>query len=145
VATDEDQGQLPFLDSNPDWAPPRPIGPFRLYLARTARPLPEPAGPQAWRLAHTQAAGGWMLAGFAYSPLWRAEASGRPVPTRRDAAGMLEVEAPSGSGEITLYHRAGAAEKIGGTLTIASALLVAVGLVRRRGSRIPRGPLHTID
>jgi hypothetical protein len=142
VATGEDSGRLRFLDSNPDWAPPRLIGPFRLYLARAARPLPEPAGPQTWKLASTHAERSWILAGFAYSPLWRAEVGGRRLPTRRDAAGMLEVEAPGGSGEITLDHRAGAAEKIGGTLTIASALLLAVGLVRGRGSRIPRGPLH---
>jgi hypothetical protein len=124
---------LRFLDSNPDWAPPRTIGPFRLYLARAARPLPEPAGPQTWKLASPHAERSWILARFAYSPLWRAEAGGRPVPTRRDAAGMLEVEAPGGSGEITLYHRAGSAEKAGATLTIASAILLALGLVRRRG------------
>jgi hypothetical protein len=137
VATDQDQGRVPFLDSNPDWAPPRPIGPFRLYLARAARPLPEPAGPQAWRLARTQAGGGWILAGFAYSPLWRAEAGGRPVPTRRDAAGMLEVEAPGGDAQITLYHRAGPAEVAGGVLSIASAILLAIGLVTGRDRSSP--------
>jgi len=132
VATDKDQGRLPFLDSNPDWAPPKLIGPFRLYLARAARPLPEPTGPQTWRLAHTQAGGGWILAGFAYSPLWRAEAGGRPVPTRRDAAGMLEVEAPGGDAWIMLHHRAGPAEMAGGVLSIASAILLAIGLVTGR-------------
>ena len=142
VATGEESGRLPFLDSNPDWAPPGLIGQFRLYLARASRPLPAPTGPQTWKLAFPHAERSWILAGFAYSPLWLAEAGGRRLPTRRDGAGMLEVEAPGGSGEITLSHRAGAAEKIGGTLTIASALLLAVGLVRGRGSRIPRGPLH---
>lgn len=145
VAIDEDSGRLPFLDSNPDWAPPRLIGPFRLYLARAARPLPEPAGRQTWKLASPHAERSWILAGFAYSPLWRAEAGGRRLPSRRDGTGMLEVEALGGSGEITLYHRAGAAEKIGGILSLASALLLAVGLVKRRGSRIPRGPFHAIN
>jgi hypothetical protein len=144
VATDEDNGRLPFLDSNPDWTPPRPIGPFRLYLARAARSLPVPAGAQTWTLASTRAERGWIRAGFAYSPLWRAEVKGRRLPARRDAAGMLEVEVPGGTGEITLSHRAGAAEKIGGALTIASALLLAVGLLRRRRGRISRGPLHAI-
>ncbi|MBI1727488.1 MAG: hypothetical protein HYR50_09475 [Candidatus Rokubacteria bacterium] len=135
VATDEDQGRLPFLDSNPDWAPPRSIGPFRVYPARTARPLPEPAGPQTWKLASPHSERSWILAGFAYSPLWRAEAGGRRLPTRRDAAGMLEVEAPGGSGEIALYHRAGAAEMAGCVLSIASAILLAIGLMTGRDRR----------
>ncbi|HEV2054927.1 MAG TPA: hypothetical protein VGV06_07125 [Methylomirabilota bacterium] len=145
VATDEDQGRVPFLDSNPDWAPPRAIGPFRLYPARTARPLPEPAGPQAWSLAHTQAGGGWILAGFAYSPLWRAEAGGKPVPTRRDAAGMLEVEAPGGDARIMLYHRTGPAEMTGGVLSIASAILLAIGLVTERDRSPSPGTTRAID
>jgi hypothetical protein len=57
---------------------------------------------------------------------------------------MLEVEAPGGSGEITLYHRAGSAEKAGATLTIASAILLALGLVRRRGKRISRETVQAI-
>ena len=137
VATDEDQGRLSFLDSAPDWAAPRLIGPFRLYTARHARPLPEPAGWQAWKLARTQA-GGWIPAGFAYSPLWRAEAGGRQLPIRRDAAGMLEVEAPAGDAQLMLYHRPGLAELAGGALSIASALLLAIVLVRGPGrSRFP--------
>jgi hypothetical protein len=145
VATDEDQGRVPFLDSNPDWAPPRTIGPFRLYLARTARPLPEPAGPQAWRLAHAQPGGGWILAGFAYSPLWRAEATGRPVPTRRNAVGMLEVDAPGGDVQIMLYHRAGPAEMTGGVFSIASALLLAICLVTGPGRSPSAGTTRAID
>jgi len=145
VATEEDQGRVPFLDSNPDWAAPRTIGPFRLYTARTARPLPESAGPQAWRLAHAQPGGGWILAGFAYSPLWSAEAGGRPVPTRRDAAGMLEAEAPGGDAQIMLYHRAGPAEVAGSVLSIASAILLAIGLVTGRGRSFSPGTTREID
>ena len=145
VATDEDQGRLPFLDSNPDWAPPRAIGPFRLYLARTARPLPEAAGPQAWRVAPTHAGGGWIAAGFAYSPLWRAEAGGRSVPIRRDAAAMLEVEAPGGDAPIMLYHRAGPLEMTGGVLSIASAILLAIGLVTGRDRSISPRTAHAIN
>jgi hypothetical protein len=145
VATEEDQGRVPFLDSNPDWAAPRTIGPFRLYTARTACPLPESAGPQAWRLAHAQPGGGWILAGFAYSPLWSAEAGGRPVPTRRDAAGMLEVEAPGGGAQIMLYHRAGPAEMSGGVFSIASAILLAIWLVTGRERSPSPGTTREID
>jgi hypothetical protein len=145
VATDEDQGRLRFLDSNPDWAPPRTIGPFRLYLARAARPLPEPAGPQTWKLASPHAERSWILARFAYSPLWRAEAGGRPVPTRRDVAGMLEVEAPGGDAQITLYHRAGPAEMAGGVFSVVSAILLAIGLVTGRDRSPSPGTTRSID
>lgn len=131
VATEEDQGHLPFLDSNPEWASPTPIGPFRLYLGRVARPLPTRAGPQTWSLAGMPAARGWMAAGFAYSPLWQAEAGGRPLPTRWDPAGMLELEAPGGNAQVTLSHRAGWAEVTGGGLSIASAILLATALMAR--------------
>jgi len=144
VATDEDEGRLPFLDSNAGWAPPRPIGPFRLYLARTSRPLPEPVGPQAWRLPRARAGAGWIPAGFAYSPLWRAEVDGRPVRTRRDAIGMLAVEAPGGNAPIVVYHRAGPAEMAGGALSVASAILLAIALVTGRGRRsTPMSPVQT--
>jgi hypothetical protein len=138
VATDEDHGRLDFLDSNPEFAPPRRIGPFSLYLARGGRPLPEPAGPQSWRLVLSSGQGSaagadqrsWVAAGLAYSPLWKAENAGKPVPVRRDDWGMLEVEVPEGAGEISLSHRPGAVEIAGGLLTVASALLLALAGIR---------------
>lgn len=145
VATDEDDGRVPFLDANPDWEPVRAIGPFRVYAARAARSLPEPVGPQVWRAAHTDEVGGWIVAGFAYSPLWHAEAGGRPVPTRRSATGMLEVETPGGDVRIMLSHRPGAAEMSGGALSIAAAILLAVGLVTGRGRSPSPGPSRAID
>ena len=149
VATDEDHGRLDFLDSNPDFTPPRVIGPFRVYFAREARRLPEPTGPQSWRLALASDQRGWVAAGVAYSPLWRAESASRPAPVRRDASGMLEVEIPGGGGEISLDHRPGPAEKAGGLLTVASALLLTLAGVRTyRMSRAsppppPRRPSHS--
>ena len=62
--------------------------------------------------------------------------------TRQDVEAERPVHqgrpAPGASGEITLYHRAGSAEKAGVTLTTASAILLALGLVRRRDKRISR-------
>jgi hypothetical protein len=123
----------------------RPIGPFRLYPARTARPLHEPPGPQAWRLTHTQAGGGWIPAGVAYSPLCRAEAAGRPVLRRRDAASMLEVEALAGGAQILGYHRTGQAEMAGCVLSIASEILLAIGLVTGRDRSPSAGTTRAID
>jgi len=149
VATGEDHGRLDFLDSNPDFTPPRLMGPFRVYFAREARRLPEPTGPQSWRLALASDQRGWVSAGVAYSPLWRAESASRPAPVRRDAWGMLEVEIPGDGGEISLDHRPGPAEKAGELLTVASALLLTVaGVCTYRVSRAsppppPRRPSHS--
>jgi hypothetical protein len=148
VATEEDHGRLDFLDSNREFAPPRRIGPFSLYLARSARPLPEATGRQSWRLAFGIGQGparapdqrGWVAAGLAYSPLWKAEIAGKPAPVRRDAWGMLEVEMPGGGGEISLSHRPGAAEKAGELLTVASTLLLALAGVRSFRARRASSP-----
>ena len=131
VATHADGGGLAFLDSNPGFAPPRRIGPFSVYLARGPGALPQPAGPQSWRLSLAPDQSGWVAAGLAYSPLWRAESGGKPLPVRRDESGMLEVAAPAGAGEVLLHHRSGGAERAGGMLSLASALLLVAGLVRR--------------
>jgi hypothetical protein len=141
VATVEDRGRLGFVDSNPEFAPPLTIGRFIVYFARAPRPLPEGAGPQSWRLALAADQRGWVAAGIAYSPLWRAEGAGTPAPLRRDEWGMLEVEVPESGGEILLHHLPGRAEKAGTLLTVASALLLGLAYVRRLlASHSP--PLH---
>jgi hypothetical protein len=133
VAAEEDRGRLPFLDSNQDFEPPRIVGPFSLYFARVPRLLPRAAGVQAWSLTPGREESGWIPVGFAYSPLWHAVRAGAPLPTRRDSDGMLEIETPAGAAEITLSHGPGTAERVGVMLTAASAILLAVGLVRGRG------------
>ena len=124
VATDRDHGWLRFLDANPEFAPPERIGPFRVYFARTARPLPEPTGGQSWRVSLEAGQRGWVETGLAYSPLWRAESAGKPSPVRRGKWGTLEAEVPNGGGDISLRHARGYAESAGTLLTIASALLL---------------------
>ncbi len=88
VATGEDHGRLDFLDSNPDFTPPRLMGPFRVYFAREARRLPESTGRQSWRLALASDQRGWVSAGVAYSPLWRAQSAsaGAGSPRRQGHA-----------------------------------------------------------
>lgn len=134
VVVSEDDGRLSFLDESGDFAPPREVGPFRVYLARASHPLPEPAGAQAWRVKLAPGRQGWGAAGFAYSPLWQALGDGRPLSIRRDDHGMLEVDAQNGAGEITLSHRPGMAEGLGVLISIlsATALLLAVtrGIVK---------------
>jgi len=132
VASEEDTGRLGFLESANDFSPPRAIGPFRVYVARGPRILPERVAPQTWRLAPGPGPG-WRAAGFAYSPLWSAEAGGRRLATRRDDAGMLEIEGVDGTAAIILHHGQGAAEQIGVLISALSVSALAVaGLWRRR-------------
>jgi hypothetical protein len=141
VASDEDTGRLGFLASGADFAPPRVIGPFSVYLARRPRPLPARVGPQTWRLVLAPGPQGWRATGLAYSPLWTADRDGMLVSIRRDPAGMLEVEVPSGASSLTLHHRPGGAERIGLLISIlAIAALLIAGV--RRASRAQRsGPM----
>ena len=133
VAPEEDAGKLAFLESGSEFMRPRVIGPFRVYFARAPRPLPEPVGPQTWRLASPGGAG-WRAAGIAYSPLWTAQSDGKTLPVRgRDE--MLEVEVPRAGADITLRHVPGMAEHAGGWISALSAVTLAVAaLLRRRGS-----------
>ena len=127
VASEEDAGKLAFLDTSSRLLPPRTIGPFRVYIARQGAVLPQAAGSQTWRVT-TDGSAGWRGVGFAYSPLWMASSNRRPLPVRRDASDMLEVEVPARVTEITLEHRPGLAEHLGVLISaIAAALLVAVG------------------
>lgn len=133
VTTDADGELSALLDSPADFLRPRAVGPFRVYLSRVPRTLPAPSGAQTWRLTPPAGARGWIAAGFAYSPLWQAAAGGRSLATRRDALGMLEVDAPGGDGPIMLHHAPGAAEKVGVAVTALSAVLLAAALARRAG------------
>jgi hypothetical protein len=130
IATDEDTGRLPFLEGNPAFSTPILIGPFRLYVGRESLPLPQPIGPQIWRLEPARGSSGFTSTGFAYSPLMTAVAGGRALAVRRDAFGMLEVELPPGAlGDITLRHAPGWMEWTGVLLSILSAAaLVALGI-----------------
>jgi 6-pyruvoyl-tetrahydropterin synthase-like protein len=141
VATDDERGGLAFLDTDSEFAAPRRIGPFRVYLAKDARPLPEPAGSQRWRVLpgpdRRPGERVWIAAGLAYSPLWQAESAGRPLSMRRDAAGMLEVDLPpAGAGEILLTHSPGAAEAAGVLLTTVSSLVTGLALLAGRARKI---------
>ena len=130
VASDQDLERLNFLDASPDFSPRRRAGPFGVYIARAGRSLPEPIGPQSWRLALASGQSGWVPVGLAYSPLWRAESAGAPLAVRADDVGMLEVAAPPGAVEVLLHHRPGRAEQVGGLVGVASALLLLGGLLK---------------
>jgi len=129
VALDEDQGHIDFVARNPAFTGPARIGPFLLFASREPRPLPAPAGDQIWRVNLPTHDAGWVSTGMAYGPLWRVRADRRPLLTRRDPLGLLEVHTPPGANAIELEYRPGAAEWTG--LLVSAAAVVAL-IVRRR-------------
>ena len=132
VALDEDAGRLGFVAEHPDWRPPRMIGPFLVFMARAPRPLPEAVSPERYR-AITPDAPGWWSPGFAYSPLWSARSSDGPLPTRRGAIGLLEVDAGGRAGvAVELAYGPGVTEWIGVALSAVSAVLLVVTSRRRQ-------------
>ena len=69
------------------------------------------------RIALAADGGGWTSARVAYYPLWRAEADGGALDTRRGEDGLLEVRLPRASQTVTLSYGPGAPEIIGVVLT----------------------------
>lgn len=125
VAPDEDEGRLPFVEDNPAFPRRSRIGPFTIFIARDPRVLPRRVSSQRWTV---EARGGaWEPTGFAYSPLWRASATGRDVGVRRDDLGMLEVRAPTAS-TVELRHPPGVTEWLG----IATSIVAVLGLAAWR-------------
>jgi hypothetical protein len=80
----------------------------------------------AWRVSLAAETGGWTSARVAYYPLWRAEADGAPLPTRRGEDGLLEVRLTRSIQTVTLRYRPGAPELAG---IAVSALTIAAWLV----------------
>jgi hypothetical protein len=135
VALDEDAGRLPFLTEASDFARPRAVGPFRVFVAKAPRPLPDVAGPEARRMDLGTQAGGWVDTGLAYSPLWRARAGGANLRVARDELGLLVVEVPAAPAlSIELRHEAGWAERIGFAVTLASAAVLAAAAWRHHST-----------
>ncbi len=134
VALDEDEGHIPFLSENPAFMKPAVIGFFRVFLSQAPRAIPEPLGPQGWRLPAASHSAAWLKTGMAWSPLWRADSAGKRLAVRRDGFGMLEVEASSGARPITIEHRPGAAELGGLALSFAAAIALLIAWRRQHGA-----------
>jgi hypothetical protein len=132
VALDEDDRGVHFLSENPAFMRPAIIGFFKVYPSRAPRPIPEPSGPQAWRMRPAAHPGGWLKSGMAWSPLWQAYSAGNRLAVRRDGFGMLEVDAPPGSQLISIEHRPGAAELGGLALSFAASIVLLIAWRRQR-------------
>jgi hypothetical protein len=131
VAVDEDAGVAPFLESNPALRRSSRIGSFNIFVFRDSREAPTPIGPQRWRVSVPPGTSGWAGLAIAYSPLWVARAGGARIPTRRDALGLLEVMAPTGTSAVELEHRPGAIEWAGAAVSLLSLAALGLGSLRR--------------
>jgi hypothetical protein len=139
VALAEDEHHLSFIERNPRFNSALPIGLFRVFISRESRPMPEPVGPQKWRLSVSPPADGWRSLGVAYSPLWRASAGGRSLPIRPDELGLLAVQlAPTDPAQVDLEHVPGPAEWSGLALSGVAALALLTTEARRRRTRMTR-------
>lgn len=139
VTLDEDGERLPFLRENRDIGQAARVGPFRVWPSRTPRVLPDPVRPHRLEIAATSAAPGWLAAGIAYSPLWTASSAGRPLATRADGWGLLEVEAPPTIlATVTLEYGPRLPEWLGvGLSAVAAVGLALMGWRRRRSGHLP--------
>jgi hypothetical protein len=137
VALDEDAPRLRGLDDNPVFARRPAPPPFLVYGSRGGMEIPRAIAPD--RLAVTLATDrdAWVSARIAYYPLWRANAQGEPVETRRGSLGDLEVRLGPGARTVELAYGAGAPE-IAGTITSAIGILACLALSWRRARSLTR-------
>ncbi len=142
VALEEDRARLQALETSERWARTE-VPPFVLYESLAPVALPEAIGRDRWRVPLSGRAGAWMPARVAFSPLWRAEAGGRALPTRRGKLGDLEVKRPDIAAPVDLSYQAGAWEIAGITATAAGAVAWAAPLLwpgrRRRTGTLTTG------
>src|SRR5206468_4301605 len=134
VALDDDVNQLGWLDGTP-FRRRLLLAPFVVFARETAVAVPA-AREGVWRVALAGEAGGWTSARVAYYPLWRAEADGAALDTRRGDDGLLEVRLTRATQTVTLRYAAGGPELAGlAPSVVGSAVLrrnaaAAVALAR---------------
>lgn len=126
VALEDDVMHLAWITDNTAFRRRLSFSPFVVFARETPVALP-PARDGGGRVALTGQAGGWTPARVAYYPLWRAEADGAPLETRRGEDGLLEVRLARPAQTVTLRYGPGAPEIAGLVLTaIALAAWVVV-------------------
>ena len=136
VVLDEDAPRLAALDPARTLAALPAPEPFLVYARGTPVTLPVALGAGRWRATLDGAPGAWAPARVAYYPLWRAEAQGTPLPTRRGPVGDLEVRLDTGRAAVDLVYAPGIPELAGLAISAIAALgwlLRAVGRRARRG------------
>src|SRR5206468_2926413 len=103
VALEDDVTQLGWLAESTAFRRRLSLAPFVVFTRESAVALPTPRDG-VWRTTLAGEAGGWTCARVAYYPLWRADADGAPLPTRRGADGLLEVQLTRALQTVTLRY-----------------------------------------
>ena len=135
VALEEDMGEIGFITDNPRVKSLSRIGSFRLFALPDAVIEPVPIGPQRWSISLPGTSPGWVALPMAYSPLWVASGDGAPLAVRGDERGLLEVALVAPVSSVQLEHRPGAAEWVGGALSVGAGLALLAVWWRRLASR----------
>lgn len=78
------------------------------------------------------AAGQAILVQVSYDPAWRAYAGKTELPIRQDSMGFMAIDAPSGTGDITLIFTTPLGNRIGYILSLAGLLLCGFLVVTGR-------------
>jgi hypothetical protein len=135
VLLDEDAPRLTALDPPRTLTRLRAPEPFLVYARPTLVTLPLELGPGHWRVALDGAPGSWAPTRVAYYPLWRAEAGGTRLATRRGQLGDLEVRLAHGPATVDLFYAPGVPETVGVAISAVSALGWVAGAIWRRTRR----------
>lgn len=119
VALEDDVTRLGWLTESTSFRRRLALAPFVVFAREDAVAVPV-ARDGAWRVPLAAEAGGWTSARVAYYPLWRAEADGAPLQTRRGPDGLLEVRLTRPAQTVTLRYRPAAPELAGIALSLAA-------------------------
>src|SRR5438876_250057 len=129
VALEDDVTQLGWLAESTAFRRRLSLAPFVVFTRESAVALPTPRDG-VWRTTLAGEAGGWTCARVAYYPLWRADADGAPLPTRRGADGLLEVQLTRALQTVTLRYDPGVPELAGVVLSAVALAAWAVSAWR---------------
>ncbi len=108
----DDAGRFPALETSRRFVKAA-AAPYLVFEAREPVTLPDEVAPDRWRIELAGSPGAWVEARVAFSPLWRAEAGGDALPTRRSTWGGLEVKLPAPAASVDLVYRDGHWERAG--------------------------------
>jgi len=132
VALEDDVIRLAWITDNTAFHRRISFAPFVVFARESPVALP-PGRDGGGRVTLAGEAGRWTSARVAYYPLWRAEADGASLETRRGKDGLLEVRLARASQTVTLHYGPGAPE-IAGVVLTAVALAAWAVLAWKSGS-----------
>ena len=123
VALEDDVTHLGWLTERTPFRRRLSLAPFVVFARESGVTVPAPREGGGWRIALTGESGGWTSARVAYYPLWRVEADGTRLATRRGDDGLLEVRLTRPAQTVTLRYAPRAPELAGVALSAVALAL----------------------